>query len=114
MTRTQPVYVDCVKVRDLLVTVTFPNRVVKQNRILDQRVREFWRYGGPKRVVGRDPDPRQISRAYSAVRRTPKRPKRKPFDHNGICAVIRIGVRLAAEPLPHHRAYGSVHGGSVG
>jgi hypothetical protein len=28
--------------------------------------------------------------------------------------IIGIGVRLAAEPLPRHRAYGSVHGGSVG
>jgi hypothetical protein len=28
--------------------------------------------------------------------------------------VIGIGGGLAAAPLPHHRAYGSVHGGSVG
>ena len=27
---------------------------------------------------------------------------------------IGIGAGLAARPLPHHRAYGSVHGGSVG
>ncbi len=26
--------------------------------------------------------------------------------------VIGIGAGLAARPLPHHRAYGSVHGGS--
>ena len=28
-------------------------------------------------------------------------------------AQIGIGGRLAAPPLPHHRAYGSVHGGSI-
>ena len=27
-------------------------------------------------------------------------------------AAIGIGGSLAAPPLPHHRAYGSVHGGS--
>ena len=27
-------------------------------------------------------------------------------------AEIGIGAGLAARPLPHHRAYGSVHGGS--
>ena len=27
-------------------------------------------------------------------------------------AAIGIGAGLAARPLPHHRAYGSVHGGS--
>ena len=28
--------------------------------------------------------------------------------------LIGIGGSLAAPPLPHHRAYGSVHGGSSG
>jgi len=28
-------------------------------------------------------------------------------------AEIGIGGSLTASPLPHHRAYGSVHGGSV-
>jgi hypothetical protein len=27
---------------------------------------------------------------------------------------IGIGASLAARPLPHHRAYGSVHGDSAG
>ncbi len=30
------------------------------------------------------------------------------------CPAIGIGGSLAAPPLPHHRAYGSVHGGSEG
>jgi hypothetical protein len=30
----------------------------------------------------------------------------------GPCRAIGIGAGLAARPLPHHRAYGSVHGGS--
>ena len=29
------------------------------------------------------------------------------------CGKIGIGGSLAAPPLPHHRAYGSVHGGSL-
>jgi hypothetical protein len=31
-----------------------------------------------------------------------------------VAPLIGIGGRLAAPPLPHHRAYGSVHGGSIG
>jgi hypothetical protein len=30
-----------------------------------------------------------------------------------VCASIGIGESLAALPLPHHRTYGSVYGGSV-
>jgi hypothetical protein len=36
------------------------------------------------------------------------------FDHIvDDTAQIGIGGSLAAPPLPHHRAYGSVHGGSL-
>ncbi len=45
-----------------------------------------------------------LSRDCSALLRSPVRPAHK----------IGIGGSLAAPPLPHHRAYGSVHGGSVG
>jgi hypothetical protein len=37
-----------------------------------------------------------------------------PFDRNNfrIASLIGIGAAVARRPLPHHRAYGSVHGGS--
>jgi hypothetical protein len=28
--------------------------------------------------------------------------------------LIGIGAAVTRRPLPHHRAYGSVHGGSIG
>ena len=51
--------------------------------------------------------------------------RKEPFGHTGLLAAaegrchpqgrsaIGIGGSLAAPPLPHHRAYGSVHGGST-
>src|SRR5262249_33112721 len=35
-------------------------------------------------------------------------------DYGSLVPAIGIGGRLAAPPLPHHRAYGSVRGGSIG
>jgi len=41
-------------------------------------------------------------------------PKLRPSPSaDGVACGIGIGGGLAAAPLPHHRAYGSVHGGSL-
>ena len=42
--------------------------------------------------------------------------RRGPLAGAGTAAFWKIGIggSLAAPPLPHHRAYGSVHGGSAG
>ena len=45
--------------------------------------------------------------------RTPRVPL-VPARRDSLPPLIGIGAGLAARPLPHHRAYGSVHGGSVG
>ena len=42
--------------------------------------------------------------------RTIRRPVGRHCAHRGLSG---IGGSLAAPPLPHHRAYGSVHGGSI-
>ena len=34
--------------------------------------------------------------------------------HYRFAPMIGIGGRLATPPLPHHRAYGPYHGGSIG
>jgi hypothetical protein len=38
---------------------------------------------------------------------------RRPHIGKGPWKLIGIGGHLAMSPLPHHRAYGSVHGGSA-
>ena len=39
---------------------------------------------------------------------------RKQFSNGLLFDLIGIGAAVARRPLPHHRAYGSVHGGSIG
>ena len=63
---------------------------------------------GQKRHFGRVP-------ITSGVHPTPDMPLNRNylrFVPKHKVAAIGIGGSLAAPPLPHHRAYGSVHGGS--
>ena len=54
---------------------------------------------------------RELGRKLSA-----EDPGREIVNRNvaGIDVGIGIGAAVTRRPLPHHRAYGSVHGGSIG
>ena len=85
------------------------------------------RPGTPFTVIGRADDPAAITRqsasyqivspGYLFVLQIPIREGRVFSDDDtagrpAVAIVIGIGAAVTRRPLPHHRAYGSVHGGS--
>ncbi len=69
------------------------------------------------RQDARPPSQHPISHVFSPklgpfLRFLPTRPLTVPAE--AAKRVIGIGAAVARRPLPHHRAYGSVHGGSIG
>jgi len=73
---------------------------------------------------GRNPDGIPAALVPASAYKTPERDQRtgKPSWPPGVSAIeaadfwvddqIGIGAAVTRRPLPHHRAYGSVHGGS--
>src|SRR3982075_384976 len=59
--------------------------------------------------------PHRTERRLLAIRQQHLRPRFADFEDANVLFAPKIGIggSLSAPPLPHHRAYGSVHGGSI-